>query len=222
MQEDRYAVVNGERVPVEELANPIREQQQEAKPPKKRFSLLWKIRLGVFGAAIVFGSIAGAWKEIDKYAPGLNAWLHSSVTSDSDVDYHLFKLTEAEKEYDAACSAENITMEKCRAEILAAEPALSRMKLHFAKIQEGFQHEVSQKSVPSSCTIPMGEYTQAYQRYILVEENAVSLYKQLNPAVPASVTAFHAEMKTLAPLETEATDRVQTTSAQIKTACAGY
>jgi hypothetical protein len=222
MQDDRYTVLNGERVPVEEAAKPIGEQAEVTEPPKKRISLLWKIRLVVFGVAIVFGVTAGAWKEIDKYAPGLNAWLHSSVTSDSDVDYHLFKLTEAEKEFDAACSADNITMEKCRAEILAAEPALSRMKLHFAKIQEGFQHEVSQKSVPASCTGPMAEYTQAFQGYLQIEENAVSIYKQLNPSVPESVASFHAQMKTLVPLESDATDRVQTTSAQIKTACAGY
>src|SRR5207237_2675264 len=58
--------------------------------PKKTSGIGWKIKLGIFAIAAIFGVLESQWKTIDKYFPAFNKVLHSGTpTSESDLDYVL-------------------------------------------------------------------------------------------------------------------------------------
>src|SRR6202044_2936368 len=82
-----------------ELQSTDQKQHTPIKPMSRGKSAGWKVRLLAFAIALVFGAISASWRQIEKFAPGLNKTIHSSVTTQDDVDYHSAKLAEARKQY---------------------------------------------------------------------------------------------------------------------------
>jgi hypothetical protein len=88
-------------------------------PPSRRKSFVWKGRLLFWGIAAIFGLVSTSWKQIEKFAPGLNKTIHSSVRSQDDVDYRAAKLSEARAQYDKATTkAPGQSLEEYRKQVV--------------------------------------------------------------------------------------------------------
>jgi hypothetical protein len=117
----------------------------------RRWSVYWKIRLGVFVIAAVRAVISASWKEIEHVAPGLKKTIHSDVSSQEDVDYHGAKLEEARKQYQKVITqAPGQSIGVFNKEIIAQGPvALKAMEYETSELMQGIPYEkVTEKYRP--------------------------------------------------------------------------
>lgn len=113
------------------------------KPMSRRRSFVWKGRLLFWGIAAILGLISTSWKQIEKFAPGLNKTIHSSVTNQDDVDYHAAKMAEARTQYDRATTkAPGQSLEEYRKQVVTqGQPPLKAMEYETTELQQALPHE---------------------------------------------------------------------------------
>jgi zona occludens toxin (predicted ATPase) len=136
--------------------------------PMSRGKSAWKVRLLVFAIALVFGAISASWRQIEKFAPGLNKTIHSSVTTQDDVDYHSAKLAEARKQYNKVLTqAPGQSNQDFKRQFIAQGPvALKAMEYETSELMQAIPHE----HVTEECQPLINNMFKQTQEYYRVEE----------------------------------------------------
>jgi hypothetical protein len=190
-----------------ELQSMDQKQLAPIKPMSRGKSAVWKGRLLFFAIALVFGAISASWKQIEKFAPGLNKTIHSSVTTQDDVDYHVAKMAEARAQYKKVVTqAPGQSYEDFNRQFIAQGPvALKAMEYETSELMQAIPHE----HVTEECQPLIDNMFKQMQEYYRVEElvfKAVSdgasqeLFKALDTLEDKAVSnrdgaikAFHAD-----------------------------
>ena len=176
-----------------ELQSTDQKQLTPIKPMSRGKSAGWKVRLLVFAIALVFGAISASWRQIEKFAPGLNKTIHSSVTTQEDVDYHTAKLAEARKQYNKVVThAPGQSNEDFKRQFIAQGPvALKAMEYETSELMQAIPHE----HVTEECQPLINNMFKQTQEYYRVEE---LVFKAVSDG------ASHEQFKALNTLEDKA------------------
>ncbi len=140
----------------------------------------WKIRLSIFGIAIIIGILDNQWKTIDKYFPALNKAIHSGTpTSEGDMDYLVGHLQQDEQTLSEGCT-EKMKFQECRTHILANKPALDDLRQRVQALNDAWVKENSERSVPAECQTKMNRLVAALNQYVKVEGNFSILLQSMD------------------------------------------
>ena len=207
-ESENYLIINGERVSHETL-------KARTELPVKKTRKAWWFRLILRHPILVYVLVIGgigsvlssSWKPLEKHFPKLNAFIHSDVSDQDDIDYQLYKLKQSEQEYKketASCDDPNTSLAVCRSAFIAADPALVDIGTRIEKLTSTWQTEVAQRTMPDLCKQTGTREYKALGDYVFQEERGMAVMKGVDPKSPASVAAMNKELQTIAPDEAAA------------------
>jgi hypothetical protein len=143
-------------------------------------SLMWKIRLGLIGAGVVFAILDGNWKTIDKYFPKLNEVIHSGPpTSEGDMDFLTGRLTEDMKTWSGTCT-DKMDFQECRTRLVANKAVLDDLRMRVNALNDTWLKETSERTVPTQCQTAMKQLLTAYKEYVRVESSILALLESMD------------------------------------------
>ena len=157
--------------------------------------------------------LQGAPKMLDKYAPKLNAYLHSGTpTTEADMDYRIDHLVKSFKAYgslvEAACP-EKASFKQCRAQMLNARPVLDDMGTQYKALATAWAAEKRERSIPGSCKIPMDQYFSSIEEYWTTEDLALKTFASIDPDSKDSIRAALPQLQQIQAQEDGATGKLQ-------------
>jgi hypothetical protein len=180
--------------------------------------IIWTIVLVLF--------LQDAPKILDKYAPKLNAYLHSGPpTTDADMDYridHLLKSFEAYGNLVGAACPEKASFKQCRAQMLNARPALDDMGTQYKALATAWATEKRERSIPDSCKIPMDQYFSAIEGYWATEDHSLRIFASIDPDSKDSIQAAVPQLHQIQAQEDGATEKLQKAAQGVSADCKDY
>jgi hypothetical protein len=95
------------------------------------------LKVGAFVLIVSCISAYFGWRQLEPYAPGVNKVLHSGASSESDADYHVAKLNEAQDRYSVAlATTEGQSNAAYRKQVLTqGQAALTSMEYEVSKLK---------------------------------------------------------------------------------------
>lgn len=187
-----------------------------------RHSFKFKLLYGmVVWSIVLIVILQDSPKILDKYAPKLNAYLHSGVPStDADIDYHVDHFSKAFETYktlaDASCP-EKATFKQCRAQILATRSVLDDMGSQHRALSAAWAEQKQSQSIPDSCKIPMNEYLLAIDEYWTVEDKFLRVFDSINPDSEESIRQASPQLKQLSAQEDAAVENLTVRARKVST-----
>jgi len=181
---------------------------------------------GTVIAIVLFVILYSSSQILDKYAPKLNAFLHSgsptaTPTSEGDIDYNIGHLQQ-----DRLKLFETFTHKKpfkeWRAEMLATKPLLDDMHQRAQALVDAWAKEKRERSVPVECQKVIDGLLTAYNQYLGAEDKTFALLRSIDPDSPESVTASHARLDEALDQNAAAMIALQNTNLNMGEVCNEY
>ena len=121
----------------------------------------------------------------------INAVLEQATASsnlnpkEDPLDGCLSRLTTALDTWKAACTAEHILFAQCRAQVMAAKPALDEMHLQWGEAKGIIEaKKTTKRDTPRECIDAVEQAVESFDEYLSIEDSIFSLYVAVDPKSP--------------------------------------
>ncbi len=101
--------------------------------------------------------------------------------AEGDLDEIVSRFESDEDTWKSACTSEHIAFKECRAQVLAAKPALDGMHLEWQQFKAALVRERSASITPEDCRVAADQAIPIFDRYLSIQDELLAMYESVDP-----------------------------------------